>query len=129
MSKRERADFHHVEPQHRAIHDRLQNWGRWVRSDGVRHGICPMFRQARSMAFQWHMPEFRETVDPLDAAKVEKAVSGLPSYHRDAVRWAYVVQCQPAPVMRALGVSDQGLYRYLRDGRQMLINRLDFVIQ
>lgn len=124
-SKRERADFHKVEPHQHAIHARLANWARWVTQDGTRAAVCPMFRQARSLTFQWYMPEYREVCDTADAVILEKAVSALPSYHRDAVRWAYVVRCTPAIACRALGVQDTGLYRYLRDGRQMLINRLN----
>ena len=114
-------DFSRVEPNQIAIHDRLRNWARWV-TPRTGNTVSPMFRGYRSHAWQWHTPEIRETCDMLDAQAIEKTVSKLPEKHRTAVRWAYVYRCTPAIACRELGLSYDGLYRHLRDGRQMLAN-------
>lgn len=116
-------DFNQVEPNHKAVHERLRNWARWV---SVRPAtqVQPMFRQYRSKAWQWHEKEFRETCDTLDAANVEKLVASLPPDHAFALRWFYVWKMTIGDARRAIGVSSAGLHRYLRDGRQFLINRL-----
>lgn len=115
-------DFHHVEPKHYAIHVRLENWARWA-ADGRANWISPMFKMARSNARQWHAPEIRPQVDTLDAAAIERAVGHLPHDHRFAVRWAYVFRTKTSWPRRELGVTEDGLFRLLCDGRQMLINR------
>lgn len=122
LMKTNTIDFHHVEQHQLGIDARLNNWARWVKP-GRQSWINPMFAQYRSKAWQWHRPEIHDPLDTLDAMKIEKAVSALPDKHRAAVRWAYVIRCSPAVVFRALGVNRDGLMLYLRDGRQMLINR------
>lgn len=121
---RETVDFAYIEPQHGDIHARLLNWGRWAE---VRpsYTVCPMFRMARSNSRQWHQPEVRDTIDVLDAAKLERAVAGLPVPHRDAIRWFYVIK-HPAEraYRRKHGLRPEGLLRALRDARQMLESRL-----
>ena len=121
---RETIDFAYIEPQHGDIHARLVNWGRWAE---VRpsYKTCPMFRMARSNSRQWHQPEIRDTINTLDAADVEKAVSHLPPPYRDALRWFYVIKYPSERVYRRkAGLAPEGLLRVLRDGRQMLVNRL-----
>jgi len=118
-----KIDFHHVEPKHSGIHADLENWARWVKP-ARQSWISPMFQLYRSKAWQWHAPEHRAVVRSLDAMEMEKAVSRLPERNRAAIRWAYVIRCSPSGPMRALGVSNDGLMLLLRDGRQMLVNRL-----
>lgn len=117
-------DFQHVEDKHRAIHERLLNWGRWV-TPGRSSFVSPMFRQYRSNAWQWHAPEYRESCDILDGQLVEKEISKLPEPHREALRWCYVHRCAAIHACRALAVSYAGLALLVRDGRQMMCNRLD----
>lgn len=59
----------------------------------------------------------------LDAQAMEKTVAALPEKHRTAIRWHYVYPVQPFKVQKALGVTEQGLYGLVRDGRQMLMNK------
>lgn len=119
-----KVDFHHVEDHQRDMDKRLQNWARWVKPRAP-SWVSPMFRQARSNAWQWHAPEHRETCDILDAQVMEKEVCKLPAKQRDAVRWHYVFPCEPFRMCKALGVTEQALYGLVRDGRQMLMNRID----
>lgn len=122
---RDYIDYHYVEPHQLAIHERLLNWANWVR---VRRGayVHPMWRQGRSNSRQWHTPEPRVEVDLIDAQAVEKAVGHLPRGHADSLRWHYVWCTSPAQARRNLGVSNEGLQRLVRDGRQMLINLVGF---
>lgn len=124
MSRKQTIDFARVEDHQIPIHERLRNWARWV-AVMPQSQVHPMFRQYRSHAWQWHTPEHRETCDLLDAQWLEKQVAKLPVDHREAVRWAYVYRCTPATAARSLKLSYEGLYRYLRDGRQMLLNAID----
>lgn len=124
MLMRVKVDFHHVEEHQHAIDKRLHNWSRWVKPHRP-SWVSPMFRMYRSHAWQWHAPEHRETCDVLDAQAIEKLVCKLPEKHRQAVRWHYVFPCEPFRMARELGVTEQALFQLVRDGRQMLMNRID----
>jgi hypothetical protein len=117
-------DFNRVEPHQQAIHDRLVNWDMWVR---VRHHsiVQPMWKQYRSNAWQWHPKEFRPTCDILDAQFIEKAVSRLPRDYAMALRCHYVYNPPLAVIRRELATTTPGVYRMVRDARQMLINLVD----
>lgn len=119
----QKVDFHTVEPHQGAIHERLENWARWV-TPGRQSWVAPMFRLYKAPP-QWEPQAFRPTCDMLDAMLLEKAVYHLPDKHRAAVRWAYVHKGGPLHACRGLGLTSEGLYRHLRDGRQMLLNLLD----
>ena len=122
-----KVDFHHVEEHHRAVHLRLLNWARWVTPSNPTI-VCPMFRQYRSHAWQWHAPEIRETVDMLDAQAIEKLVCSLPPKNRMAIKWAYVERTRPGKATRRIASSDSELARLIREGRQMLTQELTCVI-
>lgn len=122
--KRDYIDFHEVADIHLAIHARLCNWARWVRvRPASSWTVSPMFRQYRSKAFQWHVPEIKDEIDTLDAQAMEKAVFHLPDPHRAAIRWNYVFASNPGGMARQLGLSSDGLMRMVSDGRTMLKNR------
>ena len=116
-------DFHRIEPHQAAIHERLVNWANWV---AVRpHSrVQPMFRYYRP-AQHWEAKEFRTPCDLIDAQAIEKVVGQLPHDHAFARRWAYVWRMSVGDARRAIGVSTAGLHRYLRDGRQMVLNLVD----
>lgn len=118
---KQQIDFARVEEHQIGIHERLRNWARWC-SVRPQTRVHPMFRNYRSHAWQWSTPEVRETCDLIDAQALEKVVSTLPIKHRAAVRWSYVYRASPAIACRELGLSYDGLYRHVRDGRQMCMN-------
>lgn len=120
----EYVDFHHVEPHQVAIHDRLQNWARWCAGRPTYWDQSAMFRDFRSTQHYSYGVEVKLIVDQLDAQTMEKAVSSLPADHRTAVRWNYVFRTAPAAAARNIGCSLVMLQRYVRDGRQMLLNRV-----
>jgi DNA-directed RNA polymerase specialized sigma24 family protein len=117
------TDFNHIEPHQAAIHERLLNWSRWV-SVRPHSRVHPMFAKYRP-AQHWDPKEMREACDTLDAQALEKVIGGLPPDHAFALRWCYVWRMSVGDARRAIGVSTEGLHRYLRDGRQFVINRLD----
>lgn len=119
MSK-QTVDFNHIEPRHQRVHDRLRNWAAWVTVRPASR-VSPMFRMYRP-AQHWEPKEFRQTCDTQDAALVEKLVATLPPDHAFALRWAYVWRMSVGDARRAIGVSSAGLQRYLRDGREMILN-------
>lgn len=116
------VDFHHVEPHQATIHDGLQNWARWCYGRPT-HWIQPMFRAYRSAAKHWYGEQVKLEIDHIAAQAMEKAVSTLPDCHRDAIRWCYVFRTAPAAAARDIGCSLLMLQKYVRDGRQMLINK------
>jgi len=121
--RRDEIDFFVIEPHQMAMHDRLENWARW----GVqRHQswVNPMFRFSKSNSRQWHPVEIRLAIDPKDAVLVEKSVSALPPKNREAVRWWYLHKGSPRKQCARLGCTEDALNKMVRDGRQMLINRL-----
>lgn len=123
MKTKTTVDFHRVEEKHQAIHERLENWSRWV-SVRFPSWVSPMFRLYQSKARQWHEPEFRPTCDLLDAAAMEKAVYHLPAVHREAMRWFYVHRYGELKFRREHGLTQDRLIEVLRDARQMLSNRI-----
>lgn len=124
--RRDDIDLHLVAPQHIEIHSRLEAWGRWIVDRPRGWGVQPMFRQYRSGAWQWHAPsETRPQGSPKDHLAVERAVAGLPEKHRDAIRWCYVWPWLPVSAMRRhLGVTKDSLAQLIKDGRSMVVNRL-----
>lgn len=121
--KRDLIDFFVVEDHQLPIHTRLENWARCVEVVWARGQQHPMWAKSRSNARQWHSPELREATDTLDGHNIEKAVAQLPPPNRDALRWNYVHRGGPLHAARKLGVTKDGLFKLVRDGRQMLINR------
>ena len=117
-------DYFYVEQKQEGIDRRLENWAVWV---AVRRPswVAPMFKMARSNSRQWHTPEVRAECNTLDAAVLEKAVYALPEAHRAAIRWCYVYKYAEDRYRRQHGgIERDTLMRLIRDGRQMLINRL-----
>jgi DNA-directed RNA polymerase specialized sigma24 family protein len=112
------VDFHRVLPEHDEVHKRLLNWARTV-ADHPKTGWTanPIFRMAKSNAWQWHTPQHRETVDLLDGWKVEKLVSSLTTKHRTALRWCYVKPNNPNRAAKMLGVSKVGLSDLIHQAR------------
>ena len=117
------VDFSLVKPEHREIDARLANWAKWSYS---RHGgqSSPTFRLYRSTdARRIDSDAKGPAVDAIDAQRVQKAVSALPTKHRQAISWAYIKPTNPRKAATGLGVTLQGLADLVTDGRQMLVNR------
>lgn len=118
-------DISHISARHSEINLRLEQWGRWVTQTPKAWSVSPMFRQYRSHAWQWEMPELVVHGNPLDHTETERAVAVLPSKHRTVIRWAYAFPwVPPTAVRRELGLTKDGLVDTLNDARDMLINRL-----
>jgi hypothetical protein len=120
--KREDIDFFVVEDHHLVIHERLNNWARYVKP-GLPVAQAPIWRLGKSNTRQWHEPQGREEVNTIDGMALEKAVAALPAPHRDALRWAYVFRTGPWKMRKVLSVSNAGLMKLVKDGRTMLMNR------
>lgn len=118
------TDFHHIEPHQSAIHERLRNWARWV-SVRPEKQVSAMFKLYKP-AQHWDEKEFREPCDLIDAQAIEKIVRSLPHPHAYALRWWYVYDFPRGFARRELATTNAGLLRYVRDGRQMMINLTDF---
>lgn len=124
LMKTSAIDFHAVEDKHREIHARLENWARWCHGARL-PSSCPMFVLSRATARA--RGDYGATcsvpVDREDAARIAKAVIALPTPHRAAINWSYVKPVSPRRAAQAIGTSFEGLALYVRDGRQMLVNR------
>ena len=127
-SARGYVDFNVVAEAQRPMDIRLANWGRWCHGP-MRRDVSPMFRgMPRDPQLRKPGDIAPELMDPMDAAKLAKAVAKLPEKHRAALNWCYVLdprskEASPARASKKLGTSLQGLADLLRDARQMLINR------
>jgi hypothetical protein len=117
------VDFFAVEHAHRKIDERLRNWAFWAHSP-MYGRVQPMFRYYRSDE-HWEGQEPKFKVDAIDAQRIQKGVGALPEPHRKAIGWAYITKSNPRAAIKRmnLGVSVQGLALYIKDARQMLINR------
>ena len=116
-------DFFVIDPRHLAIHARLLNWARYVDPKRMGWPMHVMWRQGRSNGRQWHEPVINVPVNTLDGNDLEIAVRKLPPPHMEAVRWWYVYRTTPNKARRNLGVTDEGLFRLVHEGRGMLVNR------
>jgi hypothetical protein len=117
-------DFFYVEADQLAIHDRLENWARYVDAKGVRWEQAPIWKLGKSASRQWDVPELRPPVNTLDGHAIEKAVSALPIKHREAMRWYYVWKGGARHACINLAVTRQGLVDLVKAARHMLINRM-----
>ena len=115
-------DFHYVDPKHKEIDARLENWASYVRVK-FPSWVSPIWKMGKSNGRQWHVPEYRPACDTLDGHVIEKAVSALPHLHRDVIRWAYVHRYSEQQARRQFGLTKDGLFQALQDARMMLINR------
>lgn len=123
LMKTKMVDFHSVEPHQREIDGRLRNWGLWCNGTTVSL-TSPMFRMTpRPPRVRGDIAYSANSVDRMDAAQLAKAVSALPPPHRAALNWCYVKPVSPKRACQAIGTTMEGLAMFLRDGRQMLINR------
>lgn len=125
MKTRPYIDFSEVHPDHRAIHERLNNWRRWVRANSSRWTAHPMWRHLKEKEERERGATEAPPVNALDGHLIEKFVSDLPEKHRHAIRWAYVFQGNPLGAARAAAVSKERLAELIREGRTMLVNRLE----
>ena len=124
MRVQEIVDYSRVQDQHKAIHERLLNWAKWVRPRAQGWHTHPMWRGAITSR-QWDVsPHISMPLNTLDAVTLEKAVGALPEKHRAAVRWSYVFAGNPVAMARNLGVSKQGLADLVDAGRARLKNKL-----
>lgn len=121
--KRDFIDFFVVRNEQAAVHGRLENWGAYLR---LAHSAkpAPMWRFTRSNSRMWQPPEPKLAVDTQDGDVIEHIVRVLPTYHREALRWAYVDRCAPAKVTRRLNVSYSTLFQLLCDARELVLHHL-----
>jgi hypothetical protein len=116
-------DFHAVEANHREIDGRLRNWALWCTGSNVPM-TSPMFRMTPPPPrVRGDLAYSCNNVDRMDAANVAKAVAALPAPHRTALNWCYIKPVSPKKACQALGTTMEGLALFVRQGRQMLINR------
>ena len=119
----ERPDYDTLAPEHKDVHGKLENWGRWVKG-GRRLGTAcaPMFRLYRSTEAHTAEPLTRNAApDELAGWAVEQAVSVLPERPREALRWYYVTPwVQPFRVTRYLDVALSALPALVHEGRGLL---------
>lgn len=123
LMKTKQIDFHAVEQHQREIDARLRNWGIWC-NGSTAPMTSPMFRMTPPPPrVRGEIAYMANSVDRMDAAKLAKAVAALPGPHRAALNWCYVKPVSPKRACQAIGTTMDGLAMFVRDGRQMLINR------
>ena len=125
MKREDAIDFHEVRQIHNAIHDRLENWARYVCAGNGGKSCAPMFRHYRSSEV-WQEPTIRTPIDSLDGSKIERMVGQLPEQHMMAVRWWYVYSnwgVSMHKACRVMGIGRARLNDLVHDGRTMLKNR------
>ena len=121
------VNYSEVLPEHEAIHERLDNWKRWLRASGTSWTAHPMWRhlKEKEVIEARQRGEFPIPVNSLDAHLVEKAVAALPEKHRFAIRWWYVFSGNPLKAAREIAVTKERLAEVVKEGRTMLKNRIE----
>jgi hypothetical protein len=117
--KRDLCDFHAIRTEHVWVHERLQNWARWVRPGRGGGAVHPMFRHYRPDGYA--EVSASTPIDSLDGQAVERCVVALPAAQRTALQWCYCFSWIPVhKVRRHLDVTERELVDLLHDGREML---------
>lgn len=113
-------------PQHQMqIHERLENWRRYVSSNARAWFVQPMFRQAKTPRQHEEDLYIPMPIDTQDGHILEKAVSALPEKHRAVIRWYYVFPYVPEnKIRRECGLTREMLAQIAIDARNMLHNRI-----
>ena len=119
-----KIDINYIEQHQKEIHGRLCNWALDVADRAAKPNVSPMFRTAILLDEALIPKDQPPVVDHEDAQKIEKAVCLLPKVHRDAVIWFYIKRISELKFRKQHGHTLEHLYKLVRDGRQMLINRL-----
>lgn len=116
------VDFSRVLPEHRAIDERLENWGRWNYSCGS-GSVSPMFRLYRAPE-HWQQAFASRPVDQMDARRIQWAMQYLGVRIRLALAWAYIYGfVSPAKTARKMEIDMQELADLVEAGRQALVDR------
>lgn len=120
-------DFSVVDPRHREIHMRLENWAIWARTRYAPASAPGFERYQSPSVVDRHgrvLAQRRPTaVDPIDAQRIAAAVHLLPEPHRKALNWFYLKGTSPKRGCEEVGATMEYLHRLIHDGRQMLVNR------
>ena len=118
------SDFSKVPEHQREIDRRCWNWARWCEPNVAGSaGVSPMFRGMPRVVRHEPGTPLAEGVDPVDAARIAKAVAALPEKLRRVMAWNYVRPTSPTIAAKALGVPIRELLPMLDRARQMLIER------
>ena len=115
------VDFSHVPSNQTEIHDRLENWAKWCKPNHT-SSMLAMFKGYKPYLYPDRGPS--STTNSKEAAEVQKTLAFLPEKHRHAIQWFYIFKSNPTRMCMALGVSKQGLFDLVTDGRTMVKNRL-----
>jgi len=119
---KQRIDFNYVPPEHRAIDERLTNWGMWCKNP-TSYGVCPMFRDTPPPPRVRAEIESRVIVDIEDAKDIQRRVIGLQQVSlRLVLGWFYTKDESPKRAAQRMGCDMHGLSAQLKTARQLLIN-------
>lgn len=129
MKSRDYIDFHAVKPEHSEMHERLNNWARWVRNSQSSWTAHPMWRHLKEKEALERRAIRSIPVDSLDGHLMERAVAALPEKHKKAIRWSYVFRGNPMGAARSLAVTKDRLAELVNDGRSMLVNRTRVLVK
>jgi len=111
-----------VEPEHKEIGARLENWARWniagTRTIGISPTavFCDNLRRAKEG--DGHVSGERRIVDEADALRIELAMRGLDTRTRLILWWCYIQQAQPEVVCRKMGIAHKPATEFVSQFRQ-----------
>lgn len=109
-------DYHRPPIGCEATHNRLLNWGRWLRAAGGSDNTHPLFKLYEPGIVERKDIYKQVETDPLDAWKVEQVVRVIGEPYRSVVRWGYVF-CSPVnKICKKLGTRPQELGLWLKIG-------------
>jgi len=118
---RQRIDFNYVPPEHRAIDERLHNWGLWCKNpESI--GICPMFRNTPSPPrVRAESDASLNRVDSKDAESLQASIRQLAITQQSTLSWAYVHRSSISAQCKKIGVDMRMLQMILNAARTRLV--------
>lgn len=75
------VDYQHIAPEHAAIHERLQNWRRWVSGKGASWTAHPMWRHLKEKE-ERERGTITLAVDAIDGQAICRDFHFLPHHRR-----------------------------------------------
>ena len=120
-------DLARIQPQHEAVHERCQEWAKWVRLKSKMFSENKMWDNYMSKSRQWEAaPPIPICINQIAALEVERAVAKLAHNQRTVLRWCYVWPALHVnAVARELQTDRDGLGRIRDEALSRLVGQLE----
>jgi hypothetical protein len=116
-----------VAPEHEAIDDDLNGWGRWSRERRKRLKVGSAERNCQSRVRDHHYPTYEEMMPSIlnpRHLEIDRAVLKVPYEHQRCLKMHYVDMRIAWIICRQLRIRPGDFGHWMRDARCMVLNIL-----